>query len=100
MLISGLLFPGGPRSRLIKAWRAGAFDLVISDFVLDKLARTWQHLVPKLNVKPGDLADFLDTIGLRAGLLHIAPGFSSKESNHEQRHELPWLHRPRRIRPA
>lgn len=27
VLVSGLLFPGGPPSRLVKAWRSGAFDL-------------------------------------------------------------------------
>lgn len=71
VLVSGLLFPGGPPSRLVKAWRAGAFDLVISDFVLDELVRTWQHLTPRLKVAPNDLADFLDTIGVRAELLRV-----------------------------
>jgi uncharacterized protein len=71
VLDSGLLFAGGPPSRLAKAWRAGAFDLVISDCVLDELARTWQRLAPRLNVAPTDLAVFLDTIELRAELLHI-----------------------------
>jgi uncharacterized protein len=71
VLVSGLLFPGGPPSRLVKAWRAGAFDLVISDFVLDELVRTWQHLAPRLKVAANDLADFLDTIEVRAELLRV-----------------------------
>ena len=71
VLVSGLLFPGGPPSRLVKAWRAGAFDLVISDFVIDELERTWAHLSPRLKVSPNDLADFLDTLALRAELLRI-----------------------------
>lgn len=71
VLVSGLLFPGGPPSRLVKAWRAGAFDLVISDFVVDELTRTWAHLAPRLKASPDDLADFIDTIGVRAELLHI-----------------------------
>lgn len=71
VLVSGLLFPGGPPSRLVKGWRAGAFDLVISDFVLDELVRTWQHLAPRLKVAPNDLADFLDTIAMRAELLRV-----------------------------
>ena len=71
VLVSGLLFPGGPPSRLVKAWRAGAFDLVISDFVIDELTRTWAHLAPRLKATPDDLADFIDTIGVRAELLRI-----------------------------
>ena len=68
VLVSGLLFPGGPPSRLVKAWRGGAFDLVISDFVIDELERTWAHLAPRLKAAPNDLEDFIDTLGLRAEL--------------------------------
>jgi putative PIN family toxin of toxin-antitoxin system len=68
VLVSGLLFPGGPPSRLVKAWRGGAFDLVISDFVIDELERTWTHLAPRLKAAPNDLEDFIDTLGLRAEL--------------------------------
>jgi putative PIN family toxin of toxin-antitoxin system len=71
VLISGLLYPGGPPSRLVKAWRAGAFDLVISDFVIDELTRIWTHLASRLKASPNDLADFIDTIGVRAELLRI-----------------------------
>jgi putative PIN family toxin of toxin-antitoxin system len=71
VLVSGLLFPGGPPSRLVKAWRSGAFDLVISDFVIDELTRTWAHMAPRLKASPNDLADFIDTIGVRAELLRI-----------------------------
>lgn len=71
VLVSGLLFPGGPPSRLVKAWRAGAFELVVSDFVIDELERTWTHLAPRLQATPSDLADFIDTIGVRAELLRL-----------------------------
>jgi PIN domain len=42
VLVSGLLFPGGPPSQLVRAWRAAAFELVISNFVIDELTRTWR----------------------------------------------------------
>ena len=71
VLVSGLLFPGGPPSRLVKAWRAGAFELVVSDFVIDELERTWTHLAPRLQPTPSDLADFIDTMGVRAELLRL-----------------------------
>ena len=93
VLVSGLLFPGGPPARLVKAWRAGAFDLVICDFVLDELGRTWQHLAPRLNVAPNDLADFLDTIALRAEVLHIDADMLSRAAAVELRdpNDLPTL---------
>lgn len=71
VLVSGLLFPGGPPSRLVKAWRAGAFDLVVCDFMLDELARTLDRLAPRSRFAPNEIADFLDTIGVRAELLRI-----------------------------
>lgn len=81
MLVSGLLFPDGPPSRLVKAWRSGAFDLVISDFVIDELTRTWAHLAPRLMSSPDDLADFIDTIGVRAELLHIDAAMLAQASS-------------------
>ena len=44
---------------------------MISDFVIDELTRTWAHLAPRLKATPDDLADFIDTIGVRAELLRI-----------------------------
>ena len=44
---------------------------MISDFVLEELARTWGHLAPRLKAAPNDLVDFLDTIGVRAELLRV-----------------------------
>lgn len=80
VLVSGLLFPGGPPSRLVKAWRAGAFELVISDFVIDELTRSWAHLAPRLKASPDDLADFIDTIGVRAELLRIDAAMLARAS--------------------
>lgn len=74
VLVSGLLFPGGPPSRLIVAWRSGAFDLVVSDFVIDELVRTWHHLARRLKYLPSDLDDFLDTLRLRSEMVQINAG--------------------------
>lgn len=71
VLVSGLLFPGGPPSRLVAAWRSGAFDLVVSDFLIDELVRTWHHLAPRLKQTPADLDDFLDILRLRSEMLTI-----------------------------
>ena len=80
VLVSGLLFPGGPPSRLVAAWRSGAFDLVMSDFLIDELVRTWHHLAPRLKFKPTDLDDFLDTLRLRSEMLQFDTDMLSKAS--------------------
>ena len=71
VLISGLLFPGGPPSRLLDAWRGGGFDLVLSDFMIDEITRVWNHLAPRLKRTPADLSDFLDMLILRGELVQL-----------------------------
>lgn len=70
VLASGLLFPGGAPSRLVAAWRNDAFELVVSDFLPDELARTARHLAPRLKRVSVDIDDVLDTVRLRA---HTVP---------------------------
>lgn len=67
--VSGLLFPGGPPSRLVAGWRAGAFELLLSEFLLDELARTLNHLAPRLRLPPSDLGDFVETLRLRCEMV-------------------------------
>ena len=71
VLLSGLLFPGGPPSRLVAAWRNDAFELVISDFVIDELVRTAARLAKRLQQRPEAVEDFLDTMRLRSHLLRL-----------------------------
>jgi putative PIN family toxin of toxin-antitoxin system len=65
VLVSGLLYPGGAPSRLVTSWRAGGFELVMSEFLIGELLRTWLHLAPRLKLQPPDLDDWLDTLRLR-----------------------------------
>jgi putative PIN family toxin of toxin-antitoxin system len=71
VLVSGFLYPGGPPSRLVAAWRAGAFEMLLSEFLIDELARTWAHLAPRLKLQPPDLDDLLNTLRMRCELVHL-----------------------------
>ena len=73
VLVSGLLYPGGPPSRLVAAWRSGAFELLLSEFLMEELSRTLAHLAPRLKLPPPDLGDFLDTLRLRCELVSLEP---------------------------
>ena len=74
VLVSGLLYPGGPPSRLVAAWRAGAFEMLLSEFLIEELSRTLAHLAPRLKLPPPDLADFLDTLRLRCEIVTVDDG--------------------------
>lgn len=62
VLVSGLLFPGGPSGRIVSAWRTGAFDLAVSDFLLDELARILPALSARMSFSALDVKDFLDLL--------------------------------------
>ena len=71
VLVSGLLYPSGPSSRLIAAWRHDSFELVVSDFLIDELQRIATRLAPRLKQGPTDVDDFVDTVCLRGQLLQL-----------------------------
>ena len=72
-LISAILSPGGSPARLLLAWRAGAFDLVVSPALLAELARALAY--PKLArlVPPADADAFVAWIA-RSAVLATDPG--------------------------
>lgn len=73
VLVSGLAFPGGPPGRLVSAWRAGAFGLVTSAFMLDELARILPALSRRTGFGPEDVRDFLDLLRAMAKVVELDP---------------------------
>jgi putative PIN family toxin of toxin-antitoxin system len=68
VLISAILSPRGSPARLLVAWRAGAFDLVVSPALLAELARALAY--PKLVrlIPPADAAAYVAWIARSAVL--------------------------------
>ncbi len=73
VLVSGLAFPVGPPGRLVTAWRAGAFNLAASDFLLGELARILPALAARTGFTPTDVRDFLDLMRATALVVEISP---------------------------
>ena len=73
VLISAILSPRGTPARIVLAWQAGAFDLVVSPALLAELRRALAY--PKLErlVPPADADSFVAWIG-RSALLAADPG--------------------------
>ncbi len=74
VLVSGLAFPGGPPGRLVSAWRAGAFDLAVSDFLLDELARILPAMAARTGFTDDDERDFLDLLRAMAQVVELGRG--------------------------
>jgi predicted nucleic acid-binding protein len=52
VLLSGLAYPASVPGRLIAAWRFGALEVVLSDFILAELRRTLPRLVDRHGLTP------------------------------------------------
>ena len=66
VLIAGLITPRGVPSDIIRAWKQGAFELVVSPFLLDELTETL--LRPKVRrwVSENDAIAFVEVLRLSA----------------------------------
>ena len=84
VLISAILSPHGSPARILLAWQAGAFDLVVSPALLGELARALRY--PKLArlVPPADADAFVVWISRSAVLVadpEAAPAIRSADPN-------------------
>ncbi len=71
VLLSGLVFGGGPPATLIRAWRDGSFGLVLSDWLVDELARTLPPLARKRGFDPEAQRDMVHSISLSGELVRL-----------------------------
>ena len=72
VLVSGLAFPSGPPGRIVSAWRAGAFGLVASEFMLDELARILPALSHRTGFSAADVRDFLDLMRAMSTIVELS----------------------------
>lgn len=73
VLVSGLAYPASAPGRIVGAWRQGALDVVLSRYILDKLARVLPRLNHRLNWQPQDFADLIDILAIEADLVEPQP---------------------------
>jgi len=65
-LISAILSPRGTPARLLLAWQAGAFDLVVSPLLLAEVRRALAYPKLERRVPPADADAFVDWLGRSA----------------------------------
>lgn len=63
VLVAGLLSPRGAPAETLDRWRSGEFDLVVSDSLLEELARTLAYERIASRLEPGEAELFV--AGLR-----------------------------------
>lgn len=85
VLVSGLAFPSGPPGRIVSAWRAGAFSLVASEFMLDELARILPALSHRTGFSAADVRDFLDLMRAMSTIVELSADLLAQAQGSELR---------------
>jgi uncharacterized protein len=73
VLVSGAAYPSSIPGRILGAWHQGALDVILSQYILDELARVLPRLNHRLKWKAADFADYVDILSLQADLVEPQP---------------------------
>lgn len=72
VIVSGFAGRAGAPVALIDAWRSGAFQLVISDYILDEVDRAWLKPYFRQRFPPGRRLQVLRMLRRRAEVISAA----------------------------
>lgn len=68
VIVSGLAYPSSQPGKIVTAWRSAAFEVVLSEYFLDELARVLPRLNHRLALTPAEIADVVDSLALLADI--------------------------------
>lgn len=71
VLASGATISSTPPGQIIDSWRAGAFELILSEFIIDELERTFQKQYFQKHLSTLDVAVFIDLLKNEATITPI-----------------------------
>ncbi len=66
VLVSAALSPNGSPARLVEAWQAGRFDLIVSARLLDELSRALAYPKIRRHIPAQDAADLVEWLSRAA----------------------------------
>ena len=62
VLIAALLSAGGAPGELLSRWRAGEFELIVSEALLDEVERALAYPKLRSRIEPEEAADFVELL--------------------------------------
>ncbi|MDD1650200.1 MAG: putative toxin-antitoxin system toxin component, PIN family [Methylococcaceae bacterium] len=72
VLLSGIAYPTSVPGKLIAAWKHGALDVVLSEYILVELRRVLPKLAHRHGLGANDIDDLIDTLSIMAELIEPA----------------------------
>ena len=73
VLLSGLAYAGSVPGKIVSAWRMGALDVVLSDFILEELRRVLPRLHHRHGLSAAEIDELLDILVIQADVLTPLP---------------------------
>jgi len=69
VLLSGVACPGSVPGQILKAWRLGSIEVVLSPFILDELRRVLPRLRHRHGLSAADIDDLVDALAFQADVI-------------------------------
>ena len=69
VLLSGIAYPGSVPGQILKAWRLGSIEVVLSPFILDELRRVLPRLRHRHGLSAADIDDLVDALAFQAEVI-------------------------------
>lgn len=73
VLLSGIAYPASIPGKIMAAWRFGAVDVVLSEFILDELRRVLPRLANRHALSVAEIEDLVDILSIQAEIVEPLP---------------------------
>jgi putative PIN family toxin of toxin-antitoxin system len=74
VLLSGIAYPASVPGRILAAWRHGAIDVLLSQFILEELRRVLPRLAHRHRLTASEIDDLVDALAIQAEVIEPAAG--------------------------
>jgi len=68
VVVSGLAYPASIPGCIVRAWREGTLDVVLSRFILDEIGRILPRIV-RIRLSPDEIRDLTDSLIFQADVV-------------------------------
>lgn len=68
VLVSGIAYPESVPGRIVRVWRQGGLDVVLSRYILDEMSRVLPRL-SRISLSPGEIRDLADSFMFLADIV-------------------------------
>lgn len=76
VLLSGIAYPNSVPGKIMVAWRQGAIEVLLSDYILDELHRVLPKLHHRHGLNESELMELVEILSIQAELLIPTPPHS------------------------